>query len=220
LDDKIITAEEKTVEKNRKTRDKITQNKKESLLDKVQKYNGAIIAVATIISLFTTLMFVLLTYNLLLTSTDPQIELLGSISNTTSKKYHITAEKPGIFGFILKNEGINDIKDIEIYVDLLHQSFDGKYTLPEVWQTLPIKEIEYVKSGSETNFQINLNDKLQYLTEGEGFRLVNIRINYKRDFDGKVFFYDRTYNLTENNNDLLDNDVQLNNIIRSLQQRN
>ncbi|MFA5248168.1 MAG: hypothetical protein WC415_02910 [Patescibacteria group bacterium] len=119
--------------------------------------------------------------------------------------------------FILKNNFLGEVKDLDIKMIVLEMHIDQKskhpvfcpfayvnytnnpsYKVDEHWQTYSILEnkLYSFESLDEKKFSIdykNLNKALQYASSSDFF--IKIDVNYKRAIDGKSFLFTKIYKI-------------------------
>jgi len=118
------------------------------------------------------------------------------------------------FVLSLKNAGLSDIVDIEIYEDyfVLPNLPDRSVSLHRfgIFSTQPNHVISSVKKGQTKDFQIEFKEThkqmLEFISGANGFKMKILRliIRYKREIDGREFSFSKVFFIDLSGKFLLD----------------
>lgn len=146
-----------------------------------------------------------------------QLELLNEPVVRIISDGHINGEK-GIFIIKMKNFGISDIQNIEIFDDyyVAHKPKNGQTSLYRFGALFTIAQINIplIKSGKDEEFTINfseLNKKMTdfYLSQkGYVMKVVRLSVSYERKVDGRKYEFKKIFIIGGHGDILIDYNIR------------
>ena len=185
---------------------KVTMSNKEK--DKIS-WPSWVTAIATIILVIVTALYVHLLYSQNKLQQDPILKI-------NPNKWSIKGKDIGIFDLSIQNTGISDVTNVRIFEDYFIVVKNEYLTLYRIgpYAVTSDQKIDSIDRGEEKTFQINFSNLMSQIDNiytsndmnGTKYRIVKIKTKFEREIDKKEFSFDTFYVIAGHGDMLLSKD--------------